>query len=67
MITTAMSKFKLNDRVLIAASVSSIDAKYNGQYGRVTGFVQDWFVVVSINGTELRFRPDELKVCALHS
>jgi len=63
MAAKTMSRFKLNDRVLIAAPISSIDAKYNGELGYITGFVQDWFVVVKINGKELRFRPDDLKIC----
>jgi len=63
MATRSPSKLKVNDRVLIAARVNSIDAKHNGKVGRITGFVQDWFVIVSIDGEVLRLRPDELKIC----
>jgi hypothetical protein len=64
MTTTPISKFKVNDRVLIAVPENSIAAKHNGRVGRITGFVQDWFVMVNINGEGLRFRPDELKICS---
>jgi len=60
-------QFKINDRVLIAAHLDSIDAIHNGQVGRIIGFVHDWLVIVDIDGKELRFRPDELKSCSLHS
>ncbi|MEJ1958126.1 MAG: hypothetical protein WDM70_00585 [Nitrosomonadales bacterium] len=61
MATKPRTKFKINDRVLIAAPDNSLAAKHNGQVGRITGFVQDWLVMVSVNGEALRFRPDELK------
>ena len=63
MVTKPVPKLKLNDRVLVSAPMDSLDAKHNGKIGRITGFVQDWFVVVSIDGLVLRLRPDQVRVC----
>ena len=63
MATKLISKFKVNDRVLVSAPANSLPAKHNGQTGRITGFVEDYLVIVYINGESLRFRPDELKIC----
>ncbi len=61
-----VAKFRLtcreNDRVLVDAPEGSMAAAYNGQDGHVTGFLSDDWILASINGTELRFRPDELKL-----
>jgi len=61
-----VAKFRLttreNDRVLVDAPPESMAAKYNGEDGVVTGFLSDDWVLASINGTELRFRPDELRM-----
>jgi hypothetical protein len=59
-------KFKINDRVMIAASADSADAKYNGEIGHVTRLVQDWFVETKVNGKVLRFKPSDLKLCPAH-
>lgn len=61
-----VAKFRLtcreNDRVLVDAPANSMAAPYNGQGGHITGFLCDDWILASINGTELRFRPDELKI-----
>ena len=61
-----VAKFRLiareNDRVLVDAPPESMAFKYNGEDGIVTGFLSDDWVLASINGAEIRFRPDELKV-----
>jgi hypothetical protein len=61
--TNLKSQFRINDYVFIAAKESSLDACHNGQVGRITGFVDDWFVVVSVNGHSLRLLPGELRIC----
>lgn len=61
-----VEKFRLttreNDRVLVDAPPDSMAAKYNGEDGVVTGFLGDGWILASINGSALRFRPDELKM-----
>jgi hypothetical protein len=64
MATKSISEIRVNEQVLIAAPVDSIDAKHNGKVGRITGFVRDWFVIVNLNGEEFRFLPDELMICS---
>ncbi len=60
-----VSEFKLvtreGDRVLVDAPVESIISNFNGQDGVVTGFNEGW-VFANISGSNLRFRPDELKI-----
>ena len=64
--TDEVAKFRLtareNDRVLVDAPPESLAGKYNGEDGFITGFLSDDWVLASINGTEIRFRPDELKI-----
>jgi hypothetical protein len=64
MATKSISKIRINDQVLIAASMDSIDAKHNGKVGRITGFVRDWFVIVKVNGEDLRLHPQALMICS---
>lgn len=61
-----VAKFQItgreNDRVMVDAPANSMAAPYNGQDGHIAGFLSDGWILAAINGTELRFRPDELKM-----
>jgi hypothetical protein len=50
------------DRVLIAAPEGSLGHRYNDQEGLIQGFEGGWVIVHLPGVSELRFRPDELKV-----